>query len=126
MTVRRNRPPRRVERSGANQASLPADLEAEIEMLRGLMRQVDAAARGDKPLSELLHVLDMIGKSGTRLATLLKAQRDLAESPDIATAINDALAEVIRDLGEEPYPAGKPAAQRNPVVPPAPRADPAG
>lgn len=93
-TPRKSRPARR--RGGTQ----PAALRDEILMLRSVMRRVMALADEGRPLAELLHILDSLSKASNRLANLLKAERQLDENQDVAEALNEALAEVIRELGE--------------------------
>lgn len=77
---------------------LPDNLREEIAMLRILMRRVMALADEGHALSDVLRLLDCVGKASTRLGTLLKTERLLDERQDMAGALNEALAEMINDL----------------------------
>lgn len=74
-------------------------LQEEINMLRTLMRLVETLANEGKPVGELLKLLDILGKSSTRLASLLRAQRELCEEKEFGSVFNQALSEVIKELG---------------------------
>jgi hypothetical protein len=86
------------------QAKTPGAAEAgalheEIAMLRTFIRMIENLADDGKPLGELLKILDMLGKSSTRLASLLRAQRALCEEKEFGAVFNQALSDVIRELG---------------------------
>lgn len=74
------------------------DLYAEIAMLRAAIQQVGQRGAGLENLPELLRVLDAVGRASVRLATLLRAQRDLEEERT-AEALSRALDEVNRRRG---------------------------
>jgi hypothetical protein len=74
-------------------------LQGEIDMLRTLLREVEAMAGEGKTLGELLKMLDILGKSSTRLAGLLRAQRELGGDKEFGSVFNHALSEVIKELG---------------------------
>lgn len=96
----KSNPPRRTPAAAPNE--IPDGLQDEIRMLRNLMRRIRALADEGRPLPELLRILETLGKSSTRLATLLKTERLLAGDEDFGQALNDALKDVIRDLTGEP------------------------
>jgi len=73
-------------------------LQDEIGMLRMVMRQVMSLADDGRSLNDLLHILDSLSQASTRLASLLKAERALGEEQELGSALNQALAEVIREL----------------------------
>ncbi len=74
-------------------------LQQEIAMLRTWMKMVQSMADEGNSLAELLKTLDILGKSSIRLATLLRAERDLCEEKDFGSVFNQALAEVIKEMG---------------------------
>ena len=81
----------------------PPGLGDEIAMLRSVMKLVESHAQEGAKLEDLLKVLDTLGQASTRLATLLKTDRQLLDrSSDTAAALNEALAEVLREMGAEP------------------------
>lgn len=85
----------------AKTSDLPDGLRDEIRMLRNLMRRIKALADEGRPLPELLRILETLGKSSTRLATLLKTERLLAGDEDFGQALNEAVKDIIRDLAGE-------------------------
>jgi len=74
-------------------------LQDEILSLRAMMRQVLAQADEGRSLAELLRMLEVLGKTSTRLAALIKAERSLAADQDLATALSQALSQATRELG---------------------------
>lgn len=74
-------------------------LQEEIDMLRALMRMVEKLADEGKSLGEMLKMLDILGKSSTRLASLLRAQKVLCEEREFGSVFNQALSEVIEEMG---------------------------
>ncbi len=74
-------------------------LQDEILMLRAMMRRIKALADEGRSLPELLSVLKVLGLASTRLVTLLKAERALAEDQDLAAALSQALSQVTKELG---------------------------
>lgn len=74
-------------------------LHDEIIILRSILRMVNSMIDDGHQLPELLRVLDSVGAAATRLATLLKTQRELENRQDLAEALNEALAEVLREMG---------------------------
>jgi hypothetical protein len=79
------------------------DLLEEIACLRSIMRRAaelaDKESLSDEDLA-LLQVVDSFGRASTRLANLLKTQRALGGGDDAAAALNQALAEAIKELGQ--------------------------
>ncbi len=73
-------------------------LQGEIDLLRRVMRQVAAHSDGERTLAELLDILDALGKSSTRLATLLKTARQLGNDGEVASALSQALDAVLAEL----------------------------
>jgi hypothetical protein len=84
-------------------AASAADLLEEIACLRSIMRRAaelaDKESLSDEDLA-LLQVVDSFGRASTRLANLLKTQRELGAGDDAAAALNQALAEAIKELGQ--------------------------
>lgn len=80
-------------------ASAASSLQEEIDMLRSWMRMIEKLANEGKPLGEMLKMLDMLGKSSTRLAGLLRAEKELCGEKEFGSVFNQALSEVIRELG---------------------------
>lgn len=81
------------------------DLRAEIELVRGLIREIGARladetddCAGPRSLNDLLRVLDGLGRAVSRLAGLLKAQRELDGAQSVGDAITRALGDVIQRL----------------------------
>jgi hypothetical protein len=92
-------PPHKNEIWSKEKETESGSLQEEINMLRTLMRLVENLADEGKPVGELLKMLDILGKSSTRLASLLRAQRELCEENEFGSVFNQALAEVIKELG---------------------------
>jgi len=67
----------------------PAALDL-IELMKRAKRMADEKVE----LSEVLDVLEGIGKASTRLATLLKAEQQLAEGSDLGQEVDEAIAEL--------------------------------
>lgn len=82
-------------------ADLPEGLGDEIEMLRDALREIKMQADSGLTLQEKLRVLDVFGKTCTRLSTLIKTERALRGDKEVAVALNKALSEVITELGVE-------------------------
>jgi hypothetical protein len=79
-------------------AAEAGSLQEEIVMLRTFMRLIENMVDEGKPLGELLRMLDTLGRSSTRLAGLLRAQRELSEDKGFGTVFNQAISEVIQEL----------------------------
>ena len=99
-TARRKRPVSG-EKKAQTEAHLPVGLDEEIGILRDIIRRVVVQGGAGLELAELMGMLDTVGKASTRLATLLKAQRALGEGEGLAASIDQALAQVIRELKDE-------------------------
>ncbi|HHY88990.1 MAG TPA: hypothetical protein GYA06_08740 [Chloroflexi bacterium] len=72
-------------------------LTEEIAMLRVVLRRVMALADEGRPLPELLRIAETLGKAATRLATLLKAERQLGQG-EVTSALDEVLEEMIAEL----------------------------
>ncbi|HZW04602.1 MAG TPA: hypothetical protein VFF68_11790 [Anaerolineaceae bacterium] len=85
--------------SGSNPRRAREGLQDEINMLRVIIRRMKALADEERPLPELLRLCETFGHLSTRLAQLLKAERALDEGgPDVQAALDEVLAEMIREL----------------------------
>jgi hypothetical protein len=95
--------PSAAEGPSATAAAVAVDLLEEIACLRSIMRRAaelaDKESLSDEDLA-LLQVVDSFGRASTRLANLLKTQRELGAGDDAAAALNQALAEAIKELGQ--------------------------
>ena len=77
-------------------------LEEEIGMLRGAIRRVMGYLNEAQDLEQMIKVLSSTGLATTRLASALKAQRDLeGGSGEVSQAIRKALEELAEELGLE-------------------------
>lgn len=77
-----------------------AALHSTVTAMQDLMQRVIALADDGMSLKELLQVLDTVGKTSYRLSTLLKNQKQLAGNENLADFLNQALAEVVQEMGE--------------------------
>ena len=59
-----------------------------------LMHRAKQMADEKVELCEVLEVMEGIGKASTRLATLLKAEQQLAEGSDLGREVDEAIAEL--------------------------------
>ncbi len=75
-----------------------ADLAAEIAALRGMLRQIRQLGDDDLPPELRMRLLDIYSRAAGRLASLLKAQQNLAGSQDAGDALATILDEVIADI----------------------------
>jgi len=97
----------RTSQPSPSQPCPPLGLGDEIDMLRNVMKLVESHAQKGAKLEELTKILDTLGQASTRLCTLLKTDRQLLDrSSDTAAALNQALAEVLREMGAEPKRSG--------------------
>lgn len=79
-------------------------LQGEIAMLREVMRRANDRLEEISGLDDLLRLMENLSKAATRLAGLLKAERQLGGQEDLSQSLHHALAEVIRELGGEGTP----------------------
>jgi hypothetical protein len=68
--------------------------------MQDLLLRVVALADEGKTLKELLQILDTVGKTSNRLSVLLKNQKQLTGGENLADFLNQALAEVVQEMGE--------------------------
>jgi hypothetical protein len=77
----------------------PATLEHEITLLRVMMRRTMELADGTDDLREATRVLDALGAAASRLASLLRAQKNLNEShSQLVDEISIAIQQVNQEL----------------------------
>ncbi len=84
-------------KAGKGAAQPSAGLEDESELVRVLIRQARGLVDEGLSLEELLKSLDGISRACTRLAGLLKAQRQMEDAPDLGTALAQVFDEVIKN-----------------------------
>jgi hypothetical protein len=75
-------------------------LQTGVSMLQSLLPRVIELADEGKSLKELLQILDTVGKTSSRLSTLIKNQKQMSGGENLADFLNQALAEVVQELGE--------------------------
>lgn len=93
---------RQPETSDLERVKSEEGLAGEITLLRILIRRVFEAAHEEADnLDTWVKALKTLGTGFARLATLLKAQRDLhgGEDSELAAVLNRALSEVTQELG---------------------------
>ncbi len=74
-------------------------LHSAVTIMQDLLLRVVALADEGKSLKELLQILDTVGKTSNRLSTLLKNQKQLTGGENLADFLNQALAEVVQEMG---------------------------
>lgn len=79
----------------------PVDLGEVIGELRQLMRRAVRQAEEPESFEQLVDFMEKYSRASTRLANLLKAQRELAEEQGLAEAIQLALAGVVTEMEKE-------------------------
>jgi len=89
-----SQPPRETIEDSASEA-----LHSAVSMLQCLLPRVVELADEGKSLKELLQILDTVGKTSSRLSVLLKTQRQMTGGEDLADFLNQALTEVVQELG---------------------------
>lgn len=77
-----------------------AALRSSVITIQDLIQRVVALADDGKNLKELLQILETIGKTSNRLSMLLKNQKALSGGDNLADFLNQALAEVVQEMGE--------------------------
>jgi hypothetical protein len=90
------------------------NLEAEVAMLRSLIRRLFEGARLDDSPSALIEALRALGIASTRLAVLLRTQRllDGGQQSQAMQIISEALAEVMAEIEQKTPPPGSAKAER--------------
>jgi hypothetical protein len=84
-------------KTGKTNPSSSASLQDEIELVRVLIRQARGLVDEGLSLDELLKSLDVVSRACARLAGLLKAQRQLDDTPDLGTALAQVFDEMIKN-----------------------------
>jgi uncharacterized protein YwlG (UPF0340 family) len=79
----------------------PEDIQAEIEMLRGLIGRLYRRTEDLEDIDELTRALGALGLSSTRLSGLLRVQKLLggSNSDAVAQAISQAISETMQEMG---------------------------
>jgi hypothetical protein len=73
-------------------------LQDEINLLRVQIRRLADLAEGQTDLKEAIQTLTAIGLGCTRLAGMLRTQRELGEDEnDLTKAINEAVEDILKD-----------------------------
>lgn len=100
MPEKKRRAPRRAAASpqGAGPDSTANHLREEIAMLRELIRGLHDVAAEGHDLEETLRILEVASISASRLAGLLKTQRQLDDSQDSGAVMSEAMAAKIQEL----------------------------
>ncbi|GAP22236.1 hypothetical protein [Leptolinea tardivitalis] len=75
-------------------------LHSSITLMQDLLVRVVALADEGKNLKELLQILETVGKTSNRLSLLLKNQKQLGGGENLADFLNQALAEVVQEMGD--------------------------
>jgi len=96
--TRRKNAPRRNLPGGPQDESSQALLRDEISILKEMARAVETAAGNDLSIPDLVRLVDVRGKTSTRIASLLKVERLLGESSSTMDAFKQMLDEVIVEL----------------------------
>lgn len=93
---------RRAPRRAASGPCEPAgqSLSGEIAMLRALLCRVRELAEEEHGLEEMLRILEVASLSSSRLANLLKAQRQLDAGQNPADQLTEAMAAKIEELSK--------------------------
>ncbi len=89
---------RRKAAAGATPVEENNELREAVAMLRQLMRRAAELSDECQTLAELLKLLDVYGKTGTRLGQLLRAERQLEQSAESGALLSQALAEALEEL----------------------------
>lgn len=88
--------PRRQARPGN-----PGALAEEICLLRDLLRQLQERMEDDPPMKELLSLAEGLGRTTTRLATLLRVEQALNEVQSEAPAVDELLGRLVLRAQQE-------------------------
>ncbi len=75
-----------------------ADLSEEIQILRGIIRQVARLTDEGEDTSGLQQMLRIVAEASTRLATLLRAQQALSDSADRSMVLYQALEQIAIEI----------------------------
>ncbi len=97
MNPQRLKRPKRI--SAAEKARAAELLRPAMDDLKALMEQAKQMIGADAKLSEVLDVLEGIGRAATRMANLLQAEQELGTGDDLGDEIDQAIAEL---FGQRP------------------------
>lgn len=103
-------PPKNPKKKTPDSAS--SSLTEEIRLLRGILRQVAELSGDGQPPADQLDVLRTVGEASTRLATLIKAQHELAPSADLPSVLNQVLARIKAEREQQNAAAAKKPGQQ--------------
>ncbi len=81
--------------SAADKARAADLLRPAMDDLKALMERAKQMIGADARLSDVLDVLEGIGRAATRLANLLQAEQDLGSGDDLRGEIDQAIAEML-------------------------------
>ncbi len=88
--------------SPEEQPSLQGELAAEIRMVREVIRRVVELSEEDEPsFDQYLKLLEGLSLASTRVASLLKMDRQLTGKSDFTDTLNEALAELYKELKQD-------------------------
>ncbi len=87
-------------------------LHCTVATIKSLMQQVVDLPMDETNLKDLMQVLETLGKTSNRLSALLKDRKALAGGEDLADFLNQALAEVVQEMGDSSKHAGSIRAAR--------------
>jgi hypothetical protein len=73
-------------------------LRKEIDKLKEMAQSVESLVGEALSISDLVRLLEVRGKTSTRIASLLKTEKQLSESGNTMDAFAQALDEVIKEL----------------------------
>ena len=80
-------------------------LSGEIRSLQALAKRVAEKGNDDNvSLTDLLKIVEFHGRASTRLATLLRAERDLDDAPSTNDLLEQAIQEVLAEMRAEDAP----------------------
>ena len=79
----------------------PGTLAEEIGLLRELLRQMQERVEDEQPLKELIALAESLGRTTTRIAALLRAERSLGEGPAVDALLGQLVARLQPEQGQE-------------------------
>lgn len=97
----------------AIQDNAVAALHCTVATIKSLMQQVVDLPMDETNLKDLMQVLETLGKTSNRLSALLKDRKALAGGEDLADFLNQALAEVVQEMGDSSKRAAPPRSLRH-------------
>ncbi|MEE4195279.1 MAG: hypothetical protein V2J07_08790 [Anaerolineae bacterium] len=88
--------------SPEEQSPIQGELAAEIRMVREVIRRVVEISEEDEPsFDQYLKLLEGLSLASTRVASLLKMDRQLTGKSDFTDTLNEALEELYEELRKE-------------------------